>query len=786
MAQFMSGDAISEVWSNTGTILSQNSWVTFKGQFTSADVRNVRRNGGFINIDGTMDNTADTFTFTADTGSFYLARRGRIVGGTLAMTGPTARLDFHDVNQGGTLDGVTINGDIALGGFRADLGFGSSGGVTGQVRVVNGLTLNGTVTFSSPGAAENVMFFEGAQTVSGGVFQKLSDPLFGPSMGSLKAIHGGPVTLDASVTIRAGDGPESIVLVGHFINYATITVDRDSAVGIGSFGSAPGQEFTNRGSIHANPGSHLAFRTRAINESTIFADQARVFLGGQGWRNAGVIEASNSQLEFGFGGAVAQNRLQTADLGTVRNPGGTMMLGNDTVLDNTGSTLVIDSALTGTWKISSKSMIEGGTVQIVPGSRMIVGGGGVAGEGTLKDLTVQGDFEFGVYGMNLVGDLTFQGAVKALAGSSSRLTFGETRFSSQPLVIHAGTFDFGGRFSKTIEGFATTSGDITFGPAVVIRGRNVQATFVRPLLNQGQIIADLVPLFPGDTGDNMITFTSAPITNEGLLEARGGGRLTISDLVTNRGTIAARAGSIVSIGGDLPQEAGATVTVDIAGPASSQFGQMTVVGAATLAGTLNIQLSSGYQPAVGDTFPILTYASHTGTFANINGLNLPNNRSFNVVYGTTGLTLTVVQNLQAAGAPPAGGLPESARLTPEQTRAILDAATQTWAAAGLDEAHLDRLRGVELRVADLGGYQLGQFDGRVITLDDDAAGYGWFVDPTPQTDEEFSVSSVDGVFAASATARLWDGSICSPCCCTNWDTSPAWTISTRRASPTDS
>ncbi len=445
------------------------------------------------------------------------------------------------------------------------------------------------------------------------------------------------------MTIRAGDAFGAIRLFGHFTNYGTITVDRDAAISIGGTGLGPGQEFVNRGTIRANPGSQLAFQLLAINEGTIFADQARVALGGQGWRNAGVIEASNSQLEFGFGGAVAQNRFQTVDLGTIRNPGGTLRLGGDMVLDNTGSTLVIDSALTGTWKISENAMIEGGTIQIVPGSSLIVGGlFGASGPGTLKDLAVQGDFEFGYYGLNLIGDLTFQGTVKAARNSSSRLTFGSgARSSSQPLVIHAGTFDFGGRNTKTIEGFSKSSGDIIFGPAVVLRGRNVQATFTRPLLNQGQIIADLAPEFPGDTGQNTFTFTTAPITNEGLLEAKGGGMLTIDNLVTNRGTMAARVGSVVSVGGDLPQEVGGTITVVIAGKATSEFGQIAVTGAAKLAGTLDIRLANGFVPAAGDRFDVIQYASRIGTFTTLLGTNLPNGLVLVPVYGDAGLALVV-------------------------------------------------------------------------------------------------------------------------------------------------
>ena len=71
-----------------------------------------------------------------------------------------------------------------------------------------------------------------------------------------------------------------------------------------------------------------------------------------------------------------------------------------------------------------------------------------------------------------------------------------------------------------------------------------------------------------------------------------------------------------------------------------------------------------------------------------------------------------------------------------------------WAAAGFTKQQLDPLRGVEGRVVDLGGDLLGLAGGDVITLDDDAAGRGWFADPTPLEDEEFRACG--DVFAALA------------------------------------
>jgi ELWxxDGT repeat protein len=92
----------------------------------------------------------------------------------------------------------------------------------------------------------------------------------------------------------------------------------------------------------------------------------------------------------------------------------------------------------------------------------------------------------------------------------------------------------------------------------------------------------------------------------------------------------------------------------------------------------------------------------------------------------------------AAGAPllaaAVGHTPVTATLAARQVDALLPEAIRRWRAAGVDTSFL---RGVDIRVADLGGSTLGLASGHTIWLDDDAAGWGWFVDRTPHTDAEF-------------------------------------------------
>lgn len=65
-----------------------------------------------------------------------------------------------------------------------------------------------------------------------------------------------------------------------------------------------------------------------------------------------------------------------------------------------------------------------------------------------------------------------------------------------------------------------------------------------------------------------------------------------------------------------------------------------------------------------------------------------------------------------------------------------------------DDAALALLGDLKFEIADLGGLVLGETEGTVIRIDDDAAGYGWFVDDTPADDAEFDTTDDDDLLVA--------------------------------------
>lgn len=92
------------------------------------------------------------------------------------------------------------------------------------------------------------------------------------------------------------------------------------------------------------------------------------------------------------------------------------------------------------------------------------------------------------------------------------------------------------------------------------------------------------------------------------------------------------------------QTAEGTTLMELAGAnvAGTDYDQIIVNEAATLAGTLDIDLLDGFTPTAGQVFQIFTWTSYSGKFENYSGLDLYNGTRLKPVYSETGLQLEVV------------------------------------------------------------------------------------------------------------------------------------------------
>ncbi|MEO0447206.1 MAG: LEPR-XLL domain-containing protein, partial [Verrucomicrobiota bacterium] len=76
---------------------------------------------------------------------------------------------------------------------------------------------------------------------------------------------------------------------------------------------------------------------------------------------------------------------------------------------------------------------------------------------------------------------------------------------------------------------------------------------------------------------------------------------------------------------------------------------------------------------------------------------------------------------------------EEAQLAVES---LAQSAIQIWEVSGISEDQKEALSSVTYRISDLGGNVLGAAEGTVITIDDNAAGAGWFIDESPSEGDD--------------------------------------------------
>jgi hypothetical protein len=154
----------------------------------------------------------------------------------------------------------------------------------------------------------------------------------------------------------------------------------------------------------------------------------------------------------------------------------------------------------------------------------------------------------------------------------------------------------------------------------------------------------------GQLRNNLSTVTVSPALTiqQGVLT--GGG--TIVGNVVNEATLATGSSpGRLRIEGNYTQAPGASWLVELGGlTPATQYDQLEITGAASLAGSLTVSNINGFVPAPGDSFRILTAGSRTGTFANV---TLPAQPAcMTTSYGAAGVTVAACP---AGGVGPDGG-----------------------------------------------------------------------------------------------------------------------------------
>jgi len=107
-------------------------------------------------------------------------------------------------------------------------------------------------------------------------------------------------------------------------------------------------------------------------------------------------------------------------------------------------------------------------------------------------------------------------------------------------------------------------------------------------------------------------------------------------------------------------------------------------------------------------------------------------------------------SVEVAGSPLSALEGEAAIVSSEVLKAaevdpLLDHAIAAWVAAGISDSQVARLKGLQVGIVDLSGARLGEQFGNTITIDVNAAGYGWHTDlRSPISDFRFeSTRTID-------------------------------------------
>jgi len=146
-----------------------------------------------------------------------------------------------------------------------------------------------------------------------------------------------------------------------------------------------------------------------------------------------------------------------------------------------------------------------------------------------------------------------------------------------------------------------------------------------------------------------VSFEGAYTQTAGSTSLNGGSLSTSSPLDIQGGALEG-SGNItgsVSIGtfGAVDIELGGTTP----GTGASNYDQLNISGAATLLGSLNVTLTGEFTPVSGNTFAIMTYLSHSGTFATTN-LPLSCGLVWNIAYNPGSAVLSVATSSNRAPA----------------------------------------------------------------------------------------------------------------------------------------
>jgi hypothetical protein len=487
----------SGAWSNAGTLSLTNSPLTLGGTFSTSSFNfaGFSRSGtGAVDLTGTLNNAGATLTLNSATGAWNLLA-GVVNGGTITSLSAQTLVPSA---SGGTLNNVTVSGDITLDVNNAHLKLAGSTTFDTAHLGANGTSL----AFDGGSVLNRPVIFEGTGT-----------------LGRYVEISGGnnTLTIDPAGSITSAPGFAGTSNVNTSFWYGTGTLTNNGLIRSDVTGrtlNIGGTSFTNGGTVQITNGTLNLNANNWSNAAagTINAASSTVNFSGT-WSNPGALSVNNTTLKLdGTFSTSSFNFPGFSRTGGIVNLTGT--------LNNASSTLTLNSA-TGAWNLLAGT-INGGQLNSATAQGLVLTSTG----GTLNNVTVTGDISADATNahaklagttafnaLHLIGDgtgvafdagytlnnpITFEGAGTqgryVELGATGTLTIGASG-SIKTVGGFGGTGNIGGSFwyggTMTLDVQGTISSEVN-GKAINVKpSTSLNISGTTQVLNNGVLNIDL-------------------------------------------------------------------------------------------------------------------------------------------------------------------------------------------------------------------------------------------------------------------------------------------------------
>jgi cadmium resistance protein CadD (predicted permease) len=550
---------------------------------TNAIIYNEELGDEFFNNAGTVSKSKG-----ADTAGIYVPLTN-----SATVTNLVGGLNFYG---GGILNGGY---GVAAG---ATIDFASGNYTVGSSFVISGLGLcefTGT-TLTLPENLPTNLVLESGDLVLGSAFQNngaiTNLTLSGPTLEGANTVTGtftwaagsltGPLTIENGGELNIAG---TVTLVSLLTNKGTVTMTGAAYMNVYNNHSS-----SYNGGIYNLAGALWDIQTNAIiyNEElgNEFFNNAGTVSKSKGADTAGIyVPFTNSatvtnlvgSLNF-YGGGILTSGYGIAEGATIDFAAGNYTVGVPFVISGLGLCEFTGTSLTLPLIVPSNLVLASGSLVL---------GSSFQNHGAITNLTLNGP--------TLTGTNTVTGM----------LTWNSGSFSGPMTIESGGTMDISG--TVALLSLLTNKGTVTMtGAAYINVYNNHTSSYDGGIYNLTGALWDIQTnaiIYDEELGDEF--FINAGTVSK----SKGADTASIYVPFTNSGTAEVLAG-ILSFNGSFVPASG---TLEFGASSLGNVGQVDVSGNVALNGTASITWLDGFVPAIGNTFHLINYASHTGTFSSI-------------------------------------------------------------------------------------------------------------------------------------------------------------------------